>query len=409
MLKTIAPQQARVGMFVHGFEGSWMDHPFWRTKFLIDTPQQAEKIRQSAVAGLVIDMAQGMDVTADAGLPDADFVASVLMEMPDDGPTLWSPMPPEPRSALDEADALIKRSIPTITDMFTDARLGKALDVAGSERLVEDICASVTDNPHALINVARLKSHDEYTYMHSVAVCALMIALGRQLKLSDTLLRKVGMAGMLHDVGKAVMPQQILNHPGKLSDDEFAVMRAHPRRGHRLLEEGGRAGPVVLDVCLHHHEKVDGTGYPDGLQGDAISLVAKMGAVCDVYDAVTSNRPYKAAWGPAESLRKMAQWHGHFDLKVFQAFVRTVGIYPTGSLVRLHSKRLAIVAEQNNANLLKPRVTAFYNLSSAMRIPPQTIDLNAPGCRDDILGYEPQENWDMEQLNAYWRRPGEAG
>lgn len=408
MLKTIAPQQVRIGMFIHGFDGAWMDHPFWRSKFMVDTPAQAQKIQQSAVAGVVIDLARGVDVADDAGVPNADFVASVLMEMPDEPPTLWSPMPAQ-NSALDQADALIKQSIPTITDMFADARLGKALDVARSESLVEDICASVTNNPHALINVARLKSHDEYTYMHSVAVCALMIALGRQLNLSDNLLRKVGMAGMLHDVGKAVMPQQILNHPGKLSDEEFEVMRSHPRRGHRLLEEGGRAGPVVLDVCLHHHEKVDGTGYPDRLQGDAISLVAKMGAVCDVYDAITSNRPYKAAWGPAESLRKMAQWMGHFDPKVFQAFVRTVGIYPTGSLVRMHSKLLAIVVEQNNENLLKPRVKAFYSLGSGMRIPPRDIDLNAPGCRDDILGYEPQENWDMEQLNAYWRHPGEGG
>jgi hypothetical protein len=128
-----------------------------------------------------------------------------------------------------------------------------------------------------------------------------------------------------------------------------------------------------------------------------------------VYDAVTSNRPYKTAWGPAESLRQMAQWKGHFDSKVFQAFVRTVGIYPTGSLVRLRSNLLAMVVEQNNENLLKPRVTAFYSLKSAMRIPPQPIDLNAAGCHDEILGYEPQDGWDMDQLNAFWRRPGEAG
>jgi HD-GYP domain-containing protein (c-di-GMP phosphodiesterase class II) len=137
------------------------------------------------------------------------------------------------------------------------------------------------------------------------------------------------MAGLMHDLGKALMPMDVLNKPGKLTDAEFAIIKSHPVEGHRLLLTGQDVDPLVLDVCLHHHEKTDGSGYPKGLKGDEISLFAKMGAVCDVYDAITSNRPYKSGWDPAESLRKMAEWaNGHFDGKVFQAFVKESGYLP---------------------------------------------------------------------------------
>jgi HD-GYP domain-containing protein (c-di-GMP phosphodiesterase class II) len=120
--------------------------------------------------------------------------------------------------------------------------------------------------------------------------------------------RKVALAGLMHDLGKAMIPMEILNKPGKLSQVEFDIIKQHPREGHRLLLTGSDAAPVVLDVCLHHHEKTDGSGYPDKLLDGQISLYAKMGAVCDVYDAITSNRPYKPGWDPAESMRRMAEW-----------------------------------------------------------------------------------------------------
>ena len=114
------------------------------------------------------------------------------------------------------------------------------------------------------------------------------------------------MAGLIHDLGKALMPKEILNKPGKLTDQEFLIIQSHPREGYKLLAQGTDIDPSVADVCLHHHEKFNGSGYPDGLKGDDISLFSRMGAVCDVYDAITSDRPYKAGWDPAESLRKMS-------------------------------------------------------------------------------------------------------
>ena len=169
--------------------------------------------------------------------------------------------------------------------------MGKAIEAEAAAPLVEEISNSVMRNPGALISLARLKTADDYTFMHSVAVCALMIALARQLGLDEQQTRDAGMAGLLHDLGKAMIPMEILNKPGKLTDEEFALVKTHPEEGHKLLLAGIGISEMTRDVCLHHHEKVDGSGYPKRLNSETMSLFAKMGAVCDVYDAVTSNRP----------------------------------------------------------------------------------------------------------------------
>ncbi|OZA10861.1 MAG: phosphodiesterase, partial [Hydrogenophilales bacterium 17-62-8] len=209
--------------------------------------------------------------------------------------------------------------------------------------------------------------------------------------------------GLLHDLGKSVMPMAVLNKPGKLTDSEFDIIRQHPVEGHRLLVESNSASAIALDVCLHHHEKVDGSGYPHQLAGDAISLFAKMGAVCDVYDAITSNRPYKAGWDPAESIRKMTEWSkGHYDERVFQAFIKSIGIYPNGSLVKLASGRLGVVIEQSEKSLLAPRVKAFFSTKSQTCIVPEMLDLSHPGTSDKIVGREDAARWGITNLDELW-------
>ena len=415
MIKPVPIARARPGMWFHRLGGSGYHHAFVRHGFLLEA-RDIEVLAEGGVEELLIDTEKGLDlegaegVVAEGGAAPSGSTAAMP---PADAPTVAGgpsavpvTAPPAPRSSMDEelhsARRLCLDAKAQVIELFNDARLGKAVHPDAVMPLVEEISASVGRHPDALLSVARLKTHDEYTYMHSVAVCALMVALARRLGLPDEQVRDAGAAGMLHDLGKAAMPLEVLNKPGALSDDEFRVMKSHPERGFEMLKASGGASEAVLDVALHHHEKFDGTGYPHRLQGDAIGLMARMGAVCDVYDAITSNRPYKKAWGPAESLQRMVGWKGHFDELVLKAFVRSVGIYPVGALVRLESDRLAVVLEQGEGSLLVPKVRVFFNARKREPVFIKDLDLAAPDCGDRIVGLESAEKWNFPNMDRLW-------
>lgn len=403
MLKKIPVEQLRLGMHLQAFCGAWLEHPFWRTKFVLTDPRDLALVRESAIREVWIDIAKGKDVDTpeSAHSPDAapsadDFPQPEIEQEPDPAATA-------PASFSDEvkrASRIVSKGREAVVSMFQEARMGKAIEAEAAAPLVEEISNSVMRNPGALISLARLKTADDYTFMHSVAVCALMIALARQLGLDEKQTREAGMAGLLHDLGKAMIPLEVLNKPGKLTDAEFDLVKTHPEEGYKLLLEGKDVSEVVKDVCLHHHEKVDGSGYPKRLNGETMSLFAKMGAVCDVYDAITSNRPYKAGWDPAESIKRMAEWKGHFDPMVFQAFVKSLGIYPIGSLVRLESGKLGVVIEQGEQSLLKPRVKVFFSTRAQAYITPEVIDLaRSP---EKIAAREEATKWGIKDVDRWW-------
>ncbi len=418
MLKRIDVKHLTLGMYLQEFCGSWMEHPFWRAKFVLTDPKDLDLIRATAIREVWIDVSRGMDVGAgtaslsreevDARI-DTDF--SLLEEMPPIAAPPPAPPPPPVKDhaptsmqgELRRAASICSQAKQALVSMFSEARMGNAVDAESASSLVAEISDSVIRNPGALISLARLKTADDYTYMHSVAVCALMVALARQLGLSDAHTRTAGMAGLLHDLGKAAIPMSVLNKPGKLTDAEFTVVRSHPVEGYQMLKEGGSVEAAVLDACLHHHEKIDGTGYPDKLKGDKISLIARMAAICDVYDAVTSDRPYKRGWDPSESIRRMAEWtNDHFDARLFQAFVKSIGIYPVGSLVRLTSGRIGVVTEQATKSLVTPIVKVFYSTKSDLRIPPEVVDLSAPQCTEKIVAREDPDRWRFPDLSELW-------
>jgi putative nucleotidyltransferase with HDIG domain len=404
MLKRIATKQLRIGMHC----SSWVRTASLAKKsFFINNQDELDQIINSGIKEVFIDTDIGLDILSEqvSALIAKKEVGSMAPQKSID---LITPL--AMHEELNQAKKTINRSKEAITSMFNEARMGKAINVENAVSLVAEITSSVMRNPGALIGLARLKTKDDYTYMHSIAVCALMVSLAKQLGLTDEQTREAGLAGLLHDVGKMAIPLDILNNPGKLTDKEFGLVKEHPVAGHRMLLEGGAESEIVLDVCLHHHEKMDGAGYPNQLSGDNISVFARMGAVCDVYDAITSNRPYKEGWCPSESLRKMAQWEGHFDKNIFQAFIKCIGIYPVGTLVRLQSGRLGVVVEQQTGkSLLLPRVKVFFSSKSNSYITPQLLDMADPGLGDKIVARENAEKWQLQDINQYWLGDIKAG
>lgn len=410
MLKRISVADVRIGMYIQAFCGRWVDHPFWKKSFLLQTDKDLQRIYVSKVEELLIDISKGLDCAGEpapsataqlesTGAAVPASASSVVEQLPSDAAHL---APADFSLEMRRAALICERSKQAVIAMFDDVRMGRALQTDQADGLIEEITASVIRHPGAMISLARLKHADEYTYMHSVAVCALMIALARQLGLGMDQVREAGLAGLLHDVGKMTVCQELLNKPGKLTEAEFEAVRQHPELGGKILLENKQTGALVLDVCMHHHEKYDGSGYPHGLAGEQISVLARMGAICDVYDAITSNRAYKAGWDPATAISRMASWTGHFDQTLLHAFVKTVGIYPIGSLVRLQSGRLGVVTEQNSDSLLMPKVKVFYSIDTHMPIIQQTIDLSETPVRDKILNRETPDNWGFSNLEQLW-------
>ena len=400
MHKQINISQLRPGMYLERLLGSWLTNPFWKTARLLDSDEEIALVRNSGVKHAVIDTAKGLDVATEEARTPAPAAPAPACPAPARKPP---PAKVTVEQELKVAAQVIARSKAAVTAMFTDVRMGKAVDLAVSERVIDDISESIARNTTALVSLVRLKSQHDYTYMHSIAVCALMIALARQLDLDPEAVKQAGAAGLLHDIGKMAVPLAILNKPGKLSDAEFDTVRQHPQAGHDLLKQAGEVGDIAMDVCLHHHEKMDGSGYPHRLKGEQISLYARMGAICDVYDAVTSDRAYKQGWPAAESIRKMASWcDTHFDAQLFRAFVKSVGIYPAGTLVRLTSGRLGVVIEQSETSLLTPRVRVFFSTKSNTHLTPVVVDLGLPGEREQIVKSEDPAQWNFTNLNRYW-------
>lgn len=400
MIKKIQAEQVRLGMYIHEINGNWLELPFWRTSFKLDNEKDLDKLLTCRCEEIWIDTSKGLDILGAVETIDSPTnppVTPITEEAP--RPVKKKVVPVSLAEELDSAKKIHTSAKTIVKTMFNDVRMGNAFEIEEATALVEEVNQSIERNPNALLSLVRLKNADEYTYLHSVAVCMLMVALAKQLHLSEDQIRQAGLAGLLHDVGKMAIPSGVLNKVDKLTDDEFNVIKQHPQCGWEILKSCYQVSDIALDVCLHHHERIDGRGYPDKISGEALTLFARMGAVCDVYDAISSDRCYKKAWGPAESIHKMASWQaGHFDETVFHAFVKTIGIYPNGSLLKLKSGRLGVVIEQSRKNLITPIIQVFFSTRANAHIPIEIVDLSKS--TDSIENIEDPVKWRLD-LSKY--------
>jgi putative nucleotidyltransferase with HDIG domain len=288
------------------------------------------------------------------------------------------------KSVVDAACTVMAESIAAL-------QAGKLVNTTELVELVDGVTASLVRDPLALPSITRLRRQHEYTYLHSIAVCGWMIALAQELRYGPELTRDAGLAGLLHDIGKANMPAELLDKRGKLTPQEETLLREHPARGYELLSAMPDMPALVLDVCQNHHERSDGTGYPAGLSGDAISDYARMAAVCDFYDKMTCPPSGGEKWPSSQAIDYLRAERGTFGEAIVRAFVRVVGTFLPGALVRLRSDRLAVVLDESERDPLHPIVAVFRHIGGAP-IERQRMSTKA----DPIIGIERPEAWHFD-------------
>jgi HD-GYP domain-containing protein (c-di-GMP phosphodiesterase class II) len=404
VIKKIGVRELRVGMFIHDLSCNWMDHPFVRSRLLLTTEDEIRKIIDAGIHEVYIDTSKGLDATH---APTAEEVRHVLeKEMVE-----IARREPAPVIRVSVADELARaaqvknQAHQLVRTVMHDARLGKAIELDQVEPVVQNITESILRNPGALTGLLRIKNKDDYTFLHSVSVCTLLVAFCRSAGMDAESTRQAGLGGLLHDTGKALVPDEVLNKPGRLTDAEFDIIRRHPKDGHDILLKTPGVGDIPLDITLHHHERMDGSGYPDKLPGDRISTMAQMAAIVDVYDAITADRCYHKGLPAAEALRKIFEWSKfHFNPQQVQSFMRCVGIYPVGTLVLLESGRLGVVVEPHETNLLSPKVNVFFSTKSNTYIKPAQVDLSKPlgmGGGDKIQSYQSAEKWRVDPMKFF--------
>ncbi len=395
-IKKVSIERLQPGMYIHDLNCGWMDHPFITSQFRVKDEATIKKVAAIGIRELYIDTRKGLDV---AGAQTAEEASREIQQGLID--IVEAPEPVIQAVALaDEAFKARKLHVAAnkiVHGLMDDIRLGRQIEVDKVEPLVEAMVDSIFRCQDALLPMARLKNHDEYTFQHSVSVCALLVAFARNLKLPREVIKQIGMGGLLHDVGKCKIPGSILNKPGKLDEAEFTIMRQHAAFSAEILAATKGVSEIALEVAAQHHERYDGTGYPKGLKGDEISLYGQMSAIVDVYDAITSIRVYHKGIPATEALGKIFEWSKfHFKPELVQAFVRAIGIYPTGSLVKLASGRLGIVLEQQAGNSLKPLVKVIFSTKQNAFLPPEIIDLTKTP--DKIEGHESFTRWGIDPV-----------
>ena len=273
------------------------------------------------------------------------------------------------------ARKLYANALNHVKSFVDDVRRGTDIDCSKARPLVENFIESVFRNENAAVTLFKLRGFDEYTYTHSINVSLLGILLGKHLGLEKDALLKLGMAGMYHDVGKARIPEAVLNKPGKLTEAEFQLMKTHPLEGYKILMGQKDLDQEILRAVLEHHERYDGTGYPRALTGESIGRFSRIIAVVDVYDALTSRRVYKDAMAPAKALGMMYQWRDKdFTPQAIESFIRCIGVFPVGSFVRLSGGEYGIVASVNPQRPTKPEVKVVLDAKMRPQIP-RVLDL----------------------------------
>ncbi|GAB2494949.1 HD-GYP domain-containing protein [Arenimonas alkanexedens] len=358
------------GMFVSRLDRDWVGTPFPFQGFHVATDKDIELLAEYC-SSVFIDVIKSS-------------VPARRLQILSRSSTTFPPRTHEYRNSVELQDEM-----PRAREAHTQARkLAERLeaDVRSSRRLIagdiqdaiEPMVESLIRNVDAFFWLMALLSRDDYAYSHAVHCSALAAAFGRHLALPRETLSDLATGGMLLDIGKASLPEESFKHPGPLSPEARALMRGHVAEGLKVFDESGLKGAWARDILAGHHERHDGSGYPNSLKGDQIPLAARMGGIIDSYDAICSDRPHAKGTSRHAALQTIYRaGETLYQGEVVEQFLQCLCVYPTGSLVELSSGEVGIVLAQNQARRLRPRVMLLLDADKRSYSPYRDIDLMA--------------------------------
>lgn len=391
MEKKVATQHLKLGMYISKLDRPWLETPFLFQGFKLEQNKDIDELR-ALCRYVYIDTDQGEDsehvYSSDPCVNERQFVAP-LKDLPVQT-TFY-----ENISSLEDEMEVARnshtRAYEIIGSVMDDVRAGKQLSTMGAREAVTQMVDSIVRNPDAFAWLTKLKRKDSYTYSHSIDSCTLMIAFGRHIGLPKPTLHDIAMGALFADVGKMRISNEILSKPVRLGPEEFEEIKKHVQHSVDIMRESKGIAEDSYVVVANHHERFNGSGYPQGLIGTATPIYGRMAAIVDCYDAITSTRPYGAAMSPHEAIRKLYEWRGvEFQEELIEHFIQCLGVYPTGTLVELSTGEVGIVISQNRVRRLRPKVMMILDKEKSPTPMYSTVDLAtaAPDCDGNAIEIE---------------------
>lgn len=388
MIKKIAVTHLKPGMYVTNISQAGIDLHEHEREGRITQQNTIDQLAKRGVQEVFIDVSQGddsehaIDLETNDQKRDAD-----LKQLSEPSPALQNPHQASVsfEKEFEKASKMHSEALNLVSVAMDAAKNGELIQIDTFEDMADNFMDSVVRNQNALACLSRIRDKDSYLMEHSVNVAVLMSILGKHLQLERTYLHQCVTGALLHDIGKILIPDSVLHKPGKLTNEEFAIMKRHSLYSRKILEKNKGFPQVAINVAAHHHERLDGKGYPEGLSGDEVSQEGRMASVVDVYDAITADRVYHKGMTPSAALKLMLEWCGpHLDKQFVHAFIKAIGVYPVGSLVELESGLAGVVMEETGNNLC-PVIKIIYNLKQKSYCTVKRLDLSKNQQADKIL------------------------